>query len=81
MRGASQSETKKVEGKLNEIRVALQNFRQVRKLSQEALAEKTDISTSTIQYVEQGRRAPSLVMLIRLCLALNLELSIKLKKE
>lgn len=81
MKGASQSEIKRVENKLNELRAALTHFRQAKSFSQESLAEKTDISTSTIQYIEQGRRAPSLVMLIRLCLALNLEITIKPKKD
>ncbi len=44
-------------------------------LTQEGLAEVLDVSVNTIKYIEQGRRLPSLVMIIKIALALKLRLS------
>lgn len=79
LKGAKHSEIKKIEHQLKDIRFLIQNKRQQLGISQEHLAELTDISTSTIAYIEQGRRVPSLTMLLRLCLAMNLDLDISEK--
>lgn len=44
-------------------------------LTQEGVAEVLDISVNTIKYIEQGRRLSSLVMIIKIAIALKLRLS------
>lgn len=45
-------------------------------LTQEQLAEKLDVAVTTVQFIEQSRRLPSIQMLVALCGALNLALSL-----
>lgn len=45
-------------------------------LTQEELAEKIDVSVESIRAIEQNRRAPSLLMLYKICRALNVKITI-----
>lgn len=57
----------------------LRQQRELRGLSQEALAARTDTDRSTITRIEQGSRAPSLPMLERLFAALDLQLAFRVE--
>lgn len=50
---------------------SLRRVRHQRKLSQEALAEATGLSTNFIGEMERGLKAPGLVVIVRLCRALD----------
>jgi transcriptional regulator with XRE-family HTH domain len=54
---------KEVRDSLDYLAMTLRNRRKAAKLTQEELAEILDISTASIQHIEQGRRSPSLPML------------------
>ncbi|MGI5212053.1 helix-turn-helix domain-containing protein [Plantactinospora sp. CA-290183] len=54
----------------------LRRQRELRDLSQHALAERSGINQSTIARIEQGTRAPSVPMLVRLFAALGLQLTV-----
>lgn len=66
---------KSVQKELLRIAQLIQAKREQAGFTQEELAEKLDVSPMTIQFVEQGRRVPSLPLLI----ALARELSFTLK--
>jgi len=70
--GATQKEIKEIESELKGIASAIQNHRQKSGMSQEKLAEVLDVNVNTIKYIEQGRRLPSLPMLIRICKKIGL---------
>jgi DNA-binding XRE family transcriptional regulator len=74
--GATQKEIKEIESELKRIASAIQNHRQKSGMSQETLAEVLDVNVNTVKYIEQGRRLPSLPMLIRICNKIGLELTI-----
>lgn len=59
--------------KLPEVGVAIRFFRQEAGLSQDGLADRMDVSPSYISMLESGRRYPSIEMLIRIALALNIK--------
>lgn len=80
LEGASAREVKEIEAELKKIVSALQLYRHKLGLSQEKLAEELDINVNTIKYIEQGRRLPSLPMLLRICLKINLELNLTKRK-
>ena len=48
-------------------------FRQTRRLTQERLAELVNVSSSYIGYLERGIRAPSLDLLVRIGITLEVE--------
>ena len=50
---------------------SLRRVRKARGLSQERLAEKTELSANFIGEMERGLKAPGLVVIIRLALALD----------
>lgn len=58
------------------ISAAVQSKRKALGLTQEELAEELDIAPTTVQFIEQQRRYPSLPMLLYICR--YLELKIKL---
>jgi transcriptional regulator with XRE-family HTH domain len=58
------------------IGLQIQNRRLEMGLTQEELAEKLDLSVMTIQFIEQARRAPSLVLLIYICLFLKIKIDV-----
>ncbi|MGE3975841.1 MAG: helix-turn-helix domain-containing protein [Bdellovibrionales bacterium] len=62
---------------VREFSSVLQAQRKKMGLTQEALAEKLDISVNTVKYIEQGRRLPSLVMILKIAVALKLRLTLQ----
>ena len=80
LEGASARDLKKLEVDLRGLGAAIQTKRRNLNLSQEALAEGLDVSVSTVKYIEQGRRIPSLAMLLRICWAIDLEYTIGRKR-
>lgn len=77
LEGASSTEIKEIKTRIKQIGLIIKEFRIKSKLTQEALAEGLDCSVSTIKYVEQGRRVPSLPMLLRICKKVNLKLDLR----
>ena len=59
--------------KLAGVGVTIREFRQQAELSQDELADRMDVSTPYISMLESGKRYPSIEMLIRLALALNVK--------
>lgn len=57
--------------KLASVGVAIREFRQQAGLSQDDLADRMDLSTSYISMLESGKRYPSIEMLIRIAIALE----------
>lgn len=49
----------------------ISNLRRQKKLTQEELAEKTDLSTNYISHIENSRSIPSLETLMKLCAAMD----------
>ena len=58
--------------KLSGVGVAIRYFRQQADLSQEQLAERMELSPPYISMLESGKRYPSIEMLIRVALALEI---------
>ena len=52
---------------------ARRHFRHEAGLSQDGLADRMDVSPSYISMLESGKRYPSIEMLIRIALALNIK--------
>ena len=59
----------------------LQKYRELAGYSQEDLAEKIDLSSIFISYIERGQKAPSVNTLIKLANTLNVSVDILLGKE
>lgn len=76
LEGASAREMKELEAELKRLVGTIQTHRQKAGLSQEKLAEVLDVNVNTIKYIEQGRRLPSLPMLLRICWKIDLELNL-----
>jgi transcriptional regulator with XRE-family HTH domain len=57
--------------KLVQVSVAIREFRQQAQLSQDELADRMDMSTPYISMLESGKRYPSIEMLIRIAIALE----------
>ena len=72
---------KSVESELFKLSGSIRAVREVRKLSQEELAEGLGIGTTTIQAIERGRRYPSLPTLFYVCQYLGIEIQLKLPKQ
>ena len=51
----------------------VKELRRKQNLTQEALAEKLDISTSFLGHIERGTRIASLETLVKLCIALDMD--------
>ena len=68
---------KQVKNRLKEVAKKIQLRRESLDISQEKLAEKLNISHSSMQYIEQGRRIPSLENLFYICSYLQIDISIK----
>lgn len=64
-------------GHIQEIASALQSHRKKQGWTQESLAEALDVSVNTIKYIEQGRRLPSLVMILRIAHVLKIKLHLQ----
>ncbi|MBU6374362.1 MAG: helix-turn-helix transcriptional regulator [Bdellovibrionales bacterium] len=67
----STSERKYVEANVEKITSRIRELRKQQGLSQEKLAEVTSISVSTIKFIEQNQRAPSVPMLLKILFVLN----------
>jgi DNA-binding XRE family transcriptional regulator len=74
--GLTQAEVREIKVQLKQIGSTLQEARLKSKLTQEALAETIDVSVNTIKYIEQGRRVPSLQMLLRICKKVGIKLEL-----
>jgi transcriptional regulator with XRE-family HTH domain len=61
---------------LRSISSAVQSRRKSLGLTQEELAEKLDIAPTTVQFIEQQRRYPSLPMLLYICRYLDLKMKL-----
>ena len=61
---------------LRVISTAVQTKRKSMGLTQEELAEELDIAPTTVQFIEQQRRYPSLPMLLYICRYLELKIKI-----
>jgi transcriptional regulator with XRE-family HTH domain len=73
LEGASSTEVKEIKLQIKRIGLAIQEYRMKSKLTQEVLAEELNCSVNTIKYIEQGRRIPSLPMLLRICKKIGLK--------
>ncbi len=58
--------------KLAGVGVAIREFRQQSGLSQDQLADRMDMSTPYISMLESGKRYPSIEMLVRIALAMEI---------
>lgn len=67
----SASERKYVETNVEKIASKIRELRKQQGLSQEKLAELTSISVSTIKFIEQNQRAPSVPMLLKILYVLD----------
>lgn len=56
------------------IGIRLKRYRQKAHLTQEMLADKIDVATSTIAHAESGTSKPSLPLLLKVANALNISL-------
>lgn len=68
-----------IDAQIRSMATIIQNRRNEMKMSQETLAEEVSASVNTVKYIEQGRRIPSLPMLIRIAKVLKLSLSLSPK--
>lgn len=59
--------------KLPGVGAAIREFRQAAGLSQDELADRMDLSTPYVSMLESGKRYPSIEMLIRIALALQVQ--------
>jgi transcriptional regulator with XRE-family HTH domain len=64
-------EKKFVKGSIAAIAARLAEERRAKGISQERLAELTGLSVSTIKFIEQSQRAPSLPVLLKLIYVLD----------
>jgi DNA-binding XRE family transcriptional regulator len=60
-----------VEEHVDQIARKIQRLRKSKKITQEGLAELVSVSVSTIKFIEQGQRAPSLPMLLKILYVLD----------
>ena len=59
--------------KLDTIGKNIRKFREIKKLRQEDLAEKTDLTTNYIGMIERGEKIPSLETFINILNSLGLQ--------
>lgn len=55
------------------VSMNIKYFRKLKSLTQEKLAEKVEVSTVYINYLERGSKAPSLALLARIADALEID--------
>ena len=60
------SNKRKIEAQLKALVNQIRDSRVSQKMSQEKMAEELDVSISSIKYIEQGRRIPSLPMILKI---------------
>ncbi len=61
-----------VENQLDSLGTKIRARREEMGLTQQELAEKLELAVMTIQFIEQGRRYPSLPLLFYICKALKI---------
>lgn len=64
----------KSEKELAKLQVAIRNTRKNKRISQEELAERLDVSPTHIKHIESGHRKPSVELLFEIAKVLNLSL-------
>ena len=69
-----------IQDELSDLGKKLQKGRKDLGYTQESFAEEMDINVNSVKYIEQGRRIPSLPMLLRLVRALKLKLTVEPRK-
>lgn len=62
-----------IDGGYMYIKIKLKEVREKNNLSLEELSKKTGISKSHLNYIERGEKEPSLSMIIRIAVALNID--------
>lgn len=62
-----------IDGGYMYIIIKLKEVREKNNLSLEELSKKTGISKSHLNYIERGEKEPSLSMIIRIAVALNID--------
>jgi DNA-binding XRE family transcriptional regulator len=65
---------------LEALSKVIQDHRKKMGYTQEQLAESLGVATMTIQFIEQGRRFPSLPMLIYICDRMGLDIRFECSK-
>jgi putative transcriptional regulator len=65
-----------VEGQLENLGTQIRTHREEMGWTQQDLAEHLDLAVMTIQFIEQGRRHPSLPLLFYICKALKIPVKI-----
>jgi DNA-binding XRE family transcriptional regulator len=73
---SSQAERSFVKTKIEKFALRIAALRKERKISQERLAELANVSVSTIKFIEQNQRAPSLPLLLKLVFILDRKTSL-----
>lgn len=68
---SSQAERSFVKTKIEELALQIAEMRKKHGFSQERLAELANVSVSTIKFIEQNQRAPSLPLLLKLIFILD----------
>jgi DNA-binding XRE family transcriptional regulator len=69
-------EINRIKSSIEVISSQVQTARKNKGYTQEKLAEILDVNANTIKYIEQGRRIPSLPMLLRICWELDIEIKV-----
>jgi len=72
----SKNQEKVIQGEIKKMGAFLQEQRKAKGYTQEAFSEALEVNVNTIKYIEQGRRSPSLEMLLKICGQLELELNL-----
>ena len=67
----SSAEEKFIKNSVKKIALKIRELRMSKGLSQEDLAELASVSVSTVKFIEQNQRAPSLPMLLKLMFVLD----------
>ena len=65
----------------NLVGINIRYYRRLKNLTQEELAEKVDVSSPYIGYLERGQKSPSLELLNRIACALNIEPALLLSSQ
>jgi transcriptional regulator with XRE-family HTH domain len=64
----------RVEASLAALSALIRDHRKIMNFTQEELAESLGVAAMTIQFIEQGRRFPSLPMLVYICDRLGIDI-------
>ncbi len=75
------SHRKAITKSLEELSDLIKEARERKNLTQEQLAEKLDLGTTTLQSIERGRRFPSLPTLLYICRVLKISIRFEMKDD